>query len=69
MVDVTNLNTGNSRTYSCTPREAVIASYAQVEKKDFNTWDYSERYDHLVKVGISHVTCGYWTAPMEAIDG
>lgn len=37
--------------YSATPRSAVIAAYAQNEKKDFNTWDYA-KYDALVKVSL-----------------
>ena len=62
MVTVTNLDTQNTRDYTCSPREAVIASFAQAEKNDYNTWDYKERYDHLVTEGETHVTCGNWTA-------
>ena len=62
MVTVTNLDTFETAVYSCTPEEAVIAAHAQ-DKKDWNTWDYAERYGHLVYRAGSHVTCGIFTAP------
>lgn len=35
--------------YSCSPRESVIAAYAQFSRKDFNTWNYEKAYGHLVR--------------------
>ena len=43
--------------YSCSPRQAVIAAYAQFDKKDFNTGDY-KKYDELVVENKDFVTCG-----------
>ena len=45
---VVNLATNERRQYTCSPREAVIAAYAQ-SKGDNNTWNYSERYDCMVQ--------------------
>jgi hypothetical protein len=58
-VTAVNLSTGEERLYTCSPREAVVAAYAQ-ERKDNNTWQYAERYDHLVQQGRWHVFCGDW---------
>lgn len=42
-----------------TPREAVIAAYAQ-SLGDWNTWDYDTRYRHLVRInkGSRTIACG-----------
>ena len=42
-----NVGTLVAREYSCSPREAVIAAYAQ-SKGDWNTWEYEEKYGALV---------------------
>jgi len=47
MTDVMNLNTEQVSTYSLSPREAVIAAYAQA-RGDWNTWDYAKHYSELV---------------------
>ena len=66
MTSVFDLNAGEYSFYSLAPIEAVVAAYAQREKRDFNTWDYS-RYRSLVTVadssksGFSVVTCGNQT--------
>ena len=41
-----NLYSGDYALYSLSPREAVIAYYAQ-NRDDFNTWDYEKRYGSL----------------------
>jgi hypothetical protein len=48
LTTVLNLVTGDKLIYTCTPREAVIAAYAQ-SRGDFNAWDYEQRYGVLVK--------------------
>jgi len=60
VVQVMNLATRKIVTYTCTPREAVIAAYAQ-ERKDWNTWQYSERYDRLVEEGQWTFLIGDWS--------
>jgi hypothetical protein len=60
---VFNLWTGQESVYTLCPFDAVRAAYAQVERSDFNTWNY-HNYNHLIKVsrskkdGYSIVTCG-----------
>jgi hypothetical protein len=64
MVDVFNLATYDEQTFSCSPREAVIAAYAQ-SLGDFNTWDYEERYGKLVRYSGTNnrtVSCGDFAA-------
>ena len=50
----------NAGIFTCTPREAVIASHAQ-SLGDWNTWDYEECYGALVVESDTHVTCGDYT--------
>lgn len=61
MVNVVNMMTGVMSSYSCSPREAVIAAYAQ-SVGDMNTWDYSEKYGAKVLEneinGRHYVLCG-----------
>lgn len=65
MTEVLNLATGQTQTYvGTTPREAVIAAYAQA-RRDFNTWTYEARYGHLVTVGQHSVACGDFAAQKE----
>lgn len=44
-----------------TPREAVIACYAQ-SRADFSTWDYGRKYGPLVKTHAHSVSCGRFSA-------
>lgn len=52
--------------YTCSPREAVIAAYAQHRSRnskgkwqgDFNTWDYNKKYNHMVEEGKETFLCG-----------
>lgn len=68
MVTVMNLATLEKCYYTCTPRESVIACYAQHLKPssnaigDWNTWDYEENYGHLVEEGKETLLCGDWSA-------
>lgn len=48
-------------TYTCSPREAVIAAHAQ-SLRDWDTWRYEERYGHLVVEGVTRVSCGRFHA-------
>ena len=66
MTEVLNLATGQTQSYSCTPREAVIAAYAQA-RKDWNTWTYDARNGHLVTVGQHSVACGDFAAIKEGL--
>jgi len=60
---VLNLDTGKYiAQYSCSPRDAVIAAYAQFEKKDFNTWDYNDRYGSEVLQTARVIACGSYSA-------
>ena len=62
-ITVQNLATGAERIYEgITPREAVIAAYAQAECKDYNTGDYAARYSSLVQEGHYCYGLGNWTA-------
>ena len=61
MTTVMNLATHKLISYSCSPDQAVVAAYAQ-ERNDWNTWDYSTRYGHLLERGEHTVSCGYWAA-------
>jgi len=61
MTTVHNLRTGAEQAYSCTPREAVIAAYAQ-ERGDWNTWNYAATYGDMVTTGGYSVACGDWAA-------
>lgn len=56
---VRNLATGQVLRYTCPPRQAVVAAYAQ-EHKDFNTWQYAERYDSRVEEGQYTYLLGNW---------
>ena len=47
--------------YTCSPEDAVIAAYAQ-SHKDFSTWQYQERYGHLLLRGKFTVNCGDFSA-------
>lgn len=66
---VLNLSTQQELIYTCTPIEAVMAAYAQVEKKDYNTWDYYVRYADLVVSGKHSVSCGDWCALLQSKKG
>jgi hypothetical protein len=64
---VMNLNTGAEYHYSgITPREAVIAAYAQGERQDWNTWDYEKKYGYLVRISRSSrtISCGEYSTLM-----
>ena len=54
---VMNLSTREKQVYFCEPRKAVLAAYAQ-SFKDYNTWQYEERYGHLLLEGKSCLAVG-----------
>lgn len=58
---VMNLSTREKQVYFCEPRKAVLAAYAQ-SFKDYNTWQYEERYGHLLLVGKHCLACGDFSA-------
>ena len=61
MVTVMNLRTGDTQGYTCTPREAVVAAFAQ-SHKDWNTWQYKDRYDAYVVEGEMTIACADFCA-------
>ena len=69
MTTVMNLSNPNHKIqYTCTPREAVIAAYAQNIRHshntvgNWNTWQYEELYGHLVVEGKFTLACGDFSA-------
>lgn len=62
-VRVLNLSTDAERIYEgIMPKEAVIAAFAQAERKDYNTWDYETRYTAQVLTGRFTYSLGDWCA-------
>lgn len=61
MCTVMNLCTSETQVYTCPPKDAVIAAFAQ-SRDDWNTWDYNEKYGHLVKEGNVTFICGDFSA-------
>ena len=63
MVKVMDLRTGEYvAEYTCSPKEAVVCAFAQLDHKDFNTWRYDERYGVLVEEGKVCFLCGDYCA-------
>jgi len=54
---VMNLITQQKLTFTCTPKQAVVAAYAQ-SIKDFNTWNYDEKYKSQLYEGKHTFLCG-----------
>lgn len=50
MTKVMDLRTGEVREYSLSPKDAVVAAFEQVERKNFNTWTYKSE-------GVVVATC------------
>ena len=60
---VYDLRTGELRAiYTLSPEQAVICAYAQFEKKDFNTWQYTEKYSFRYGIAKASVSCGDYCA-------
>jgi hypothetical protein len=59
-VEAFNLATQERRQYTLTPRQAVIAAYAQ-SLGDMNTWDYG-KYSPMVCKTSFHYFLGDWGA-------
>lgn len=55
MIAVFDLNTATYTDYTLSPFDAVVAAYAQRERKDFNTWSYRQ-YHSLVTIAPSSRT-------------
>lgn len=55
---VLNLLTGETRHYSCPPREAVVCA-AEQERGNWNTWTYDFS---RARANLRTVSCGEWTA-------
>ena len=63
MIDVYKLGDLQFKaSYSCSPRQSVIAAYAQFDKKDFNTGNYNKKYGMMVVEHKDFVTCGDYNA-------
>lgn len=58
---VVKLATGEEAVFDLPPREAVIAAYRQLTRKDFNTWQ-EPRYLLPIHEGEVSVSCGDWCA-------
>jgi len=67
MTSVLDLKTGTFTDYTLSPFDAVVAAYAQRERRDFSTWMYSTYHKQVTitkscKDGISVVSCGNQSA-------
>ena len=61
---VIRLGTDEKYVYSLPPEKAVVAAYLQIEKWNFNTWDYN--YQHpLLRKGKYGWHCGDFSAPFD----
>ena len=64
-VEVLNLLTGETQTYTgISAQAAVISAYAQ-SKHDWNTWDYQARYAPLIHVEKQTIACGDFAAQIQ----
>lgn len=63
---VYHLGTTDRYVYSLDPRAAVIAAYAQIARKDWNTWDYEAKYGDLPRAGRHGWHLGDFSAPFAA---
>ena len=68
MALVRNLTTLETKEYTCSPRDAVMAAYAQ-EKGDFNTWECEQKYGHLVREGRACYGLGDWATFKDEREG
>lgn len=64
---VMNLATRAKQVYFCEPRLAVLSAYAQ-SRKDWNTWQYVERYGSLLLEGKHCLACGDFSAFKDGRD-
>jgi hypothetical protein len=67
MIVVHNLMTRDLYFYTCSPREAVIAAYAQ-SLGDWNTWNYEEKYGHMPIEGNYSIAVGDFCTLKEMQD-
>lgn len=67
MTAVFDMNTGTYTDYTLSPFDAVVAAYAQREKRNYNTWTYDEYHGLVtmaesIKPNVVVVTCGNQSA-------
>ncbi len=68
MTTVMNLSNPKQKMYfSSSPKMAVIGAYA-TSLHDNNTWQWEERYSHLIVEGKHCVACGDWSAFKDGRD-
>ncbi len=60
ITDVMNLSTGEILTYSCCPKQAVIAAYRYYTKHDANLVDPPLYYELPIFEGKLTIACGDW---------
>jgi hypothetical protein len=65
---VLNLSTGQEQIYTCPAKVAVICAYAQ-SLGDWNTWDYDNKYSHLLREGKETWGCGDFCSLKEPEEG
>lgn len=68
-VTVYNLDNPDRIVYyaGITPAQAVMCAYAQMDRRDFNTWEYENKYSSLVKESELMYFCGNWAAYKEGV--
>ena len=56
---VLDLRTGREFVYTgLSPQQAVLAAYALVAMRNGHSWEWQERYGHLLETGKHAVFCG-----------
>jgi hypothetical protein len=68
MALVRNLSTLETKEYTCSPRDAVTAAYAQ-EHGDFNTWNYEQKYGLLIRERRACYGLGDWATFKDGREG
>ena len=66
IVRVVNLLNLSEQFYTCSPKEAVVAAYAQ-SKNDWSTWEYEKRYNYLLEETANIFLCGGFCALKENV--
>lgn len=66
---VRNLVTGAEVTYTLPPRAALLACFAQHVMGNANSWEYEERYGHLVRESTLCFSCGDWATFKDGREG
>ena len=66
---VRNLATGFETTYTLPPREALLACFAQHVMGNANSWEYEEKYGHLVRESVLCYHAGDWATFKDGREG